>query len=157
MAIEGEDGKLGRVRFQCAPAADAEHIEQFARDYVEPGSHVVTDGLPSYGGLPSLGFIHRPYVLSSGGENAGKELDHVHLAVSLLKRWLLGTHQGAATPNRLQAYLDEFAFRFNRRLSTHRGKLFYRLIQQSVTLRPKGVKELYVKKPQDTDPLELIS
>jgi len=157
VAIEGEDGTLGRVRFRCVAAANSEQIEQFAKDYVEPGSHVVTDGLASYNGLSLLGFDHSPYVLSSGEEDARKELDHVHLAISLLKRWFLGTHQGAVTPNHLQAYLDEFAFRFNRRLSTHRGKLFYRLIQQSATLKPKGVKELYVKKPQDAGPLESIS
>ena len=68
---------------------------------------------------------------------------HVHLVVSLLKRWLRGTHQGAVTPKHLPAYLDEFAFRFNRRLSAHRGKLFYRLMQQAVSTRPPNVKALY--------------
>jgi transposase-like protein len=157
VAVEGEGGKLGRVRFRCVSTADADHIELFAKDYVESGSTIVTDGLASYNGLSSLGFHHSPHIISSGGEEARKELDHVHLVISLLKRWLLGTHQGAVSPGHLQAYLDEYAFRFNRRLSTHRGKLFHRLIQQSVTLRPKSVKSLYVKKPQHTDSLETIS
>jgi hypothetical protein len=87
-------------------------------------------------------------VLCKEGETARHQLDHVHLVISLLKRWLVGTHQGAVTPEHLQAYLDEFAFRFNRRLSTHRGKLFQRLIQQSVTSRPPAVNAFYSKKPQ---------
>ena len=157
VAVEGEGGKLGRVRFRCATAADADHIELFAKDYVEPGANIVTDGFASYNGLSELGFEHSPRVISSAGEEARKELDHVHLVISLLKRWLLGTHQGAVTPGHLQAYLDEYAFRFNRRLSTHRGKLFHRLVEQSVTSRPKSVKNLYVKKPQHADSLEKIS
>ena len=54
----------------------------------------------------------------------------------LLKRWLLGTHQGAIQPSHLDYYLDEFTFRFNRRTSRSRGKLFYRLVQQSVSVAP---------------------
>ena len=151
VAVEGSALKLGRVRFRCVDAADASNIETFVSDYVSPGTTVVTDGLSSYSKLQTLGFEHRPYVLSTGGEAARKELDHIHLVISLLKRWLIGTHQGAISIDHLQAYLDEFAFRFNRRLSTHRGKLFHRLIQQSVTKRPQNVKELYVTKPQDID------
>ena len=70
------------------------------------------------------------------------------LVISLLKRWLGDTHQGAVTPAHLQAYLDEFSFRFNRRLSQHRGKLFCRLMQQAVPQRPPAVKAFYVPKPQ---------
>lgn len=144
VAVEGDATKLGRVRFRCAPKADAKNIERFVRDYVEPGSVVVTDGLLSYKDLGAAGFDHRPHPVLSGGEAARKELDHVHLVTSLLKRWLVGTHQGGIKQTHLQAYLDEFAFRFNRRLSTHRGKLFHRLVQQSVTTRPKSTKSFYV-------------
>ena len=94
------------------------------------------------------GFDHRPDVVTTGGQAALEQLDHVHLVTSLLKRWLGGTHQGAVTPSHLQAYLDEFSSRFNRRLSRHRGKLFYRLMQQAVTMRPPTVKALYASKPQ---------
>ena len=55
---------------------------------------------------------------------------------SLLKRWLLGTHQGAVQPNQLDYYLDEFTFRFNRRTSRSRGLLFYRLLEQAVVTQP---------------------
>ena len=148
VAVEGEaKKKLGRVRFRCIEALDQETAELFVRDYVEPGTTVVTDGLSVYDTLTNAGFDHRPHVVTTGGEAARQELDHVHLVISLLKRWLSGTHQGAVTHGHLQAYLDEFSFRFNRRLSRHRGKLFYRLMQQAVTTRPAAVKALYVAKP----------
>jgi hypothetical protein len=63
-------------------------------------------------------------------------MPRVHRVVSLLKRWLLGTHQGAVSREHLDYYLDEFTFRFNRRTSRHRGKLFYRLLQQAVITDP---------------------
>jgi hypothetical protein len=63
------------------------------------------------------------------------------LVISLLKRWLAGTHQGAVASTHLQAYLDEFSFRFNRRKSQHRGLLFYRLMQQAILFRLKPIKD----------------
>jgi len=148
VAVEGHAKKtLGRVRFRCVAAIDRETAESFVRDYVEPGTTVVTDGLSVYDKLDAAGFDHRPHILATGGDAARTQLDHVHLVISLLKRWLIGTHHGAVTPSHLQEYLDEFAFRFNRRLSQHRGKLFYRLMQQAVTIRPPAVKALYVSQP----------
>jgi hypothetical protein len=66
----------------------------------------------------------------------------VNRVVALLKRWLLGTHQGAVQPSHLDAYLDEFTFRFNRRTSRSRGKLFYRLAQQVVAVDPVPAKKI---------------
>jgi len=63
-------------------------------------------------------------------------MPRVHRVSSLMKRWLLGTHQGSVSPKHLDYYLDEFTFRFNRRTSTHRGKLFFRLMEQAVTSGP---------------------
>ena len=63
------------------------------------------------------------------GENL---LPACNLVASLMKRWLGGTLQGAVAHGHLEYYLDEFTFRFNRRTSRHRGKLFYRLLQQAV-------------------------
>lgn len=148
VAVEGNAEKLGRVRFRCVETIDAQTAEPFVKDYVEPGSVVITDGLGAYNGLKTAGFDHRPHVLGKDGDKARQQLDQVHLVISLVKRWLVGIHQGAVTPAHLQAYLDEFAFRFNRRLSTHRGKLFHRLIQQCVTTRPPAVKALYSRTPQ---------
>ena len=64
-------------------------------------------------------------------------MPRVHRVSSLLKRWLLGTHQGAVRPQQLDYYLDEFAFRFNRRSSNHRGLLFHRLLEQAVQTEPQ--------------------
>ena len=148
VAVEGNTKKkLGRVRFRCVAAIDRGTVTSFVQDYVETGTIVVTDGLSVYEKLGAAGYDHRPHILSTGGEAARKQLDHVHLVISLLKRWLGGTHQGAVSPSHLQAYLDEFSFRFNRRLSQHRGKLFYRLMQQAVTMRPPAIKAMYVSKP----------
>ena len=61
----------------------------------------------------------------------------MHQVLSLVKQCLLGTHQGAVTPAHLDCYLDEFTFRFNRRTSRYRGKLFYPLAQQAVAVDPR--------------------
>ena len=71
--------------------------------------------------------------LRQGGEPL---LPRVHLVISLLKRWLLGTLQGSASDKYLEDYLNEFVFRFNRRRSASRGKLFYRLAQQAINAEP---------------------
>ena len=102
---------------------------------VEPGSVVHTDGWASYGGLSALGYRHEVTRQSSApvGEDP---LPRVHRVASLLKRWMLGTHHGAIRPSHLDYYLDEFTFRFNRRTSRSRGKLFYRLAQQMMAVDP---------------------
>ena len=73
-----------------------------------------------------------------------------HLVASLLKRWLLGTYQGAVRPVHLDYYLDEYTFRFNRRTSRSRGKLFYRLLQQAAEVRPVTMQEIHVRKAGQT-------
>jgi len=145
VAVEGGNNAPQRVRFRCVPSAQKACLIGFVKDYVSPGSTIVTDGLLAYKGLKTAGFEHERYV-TSGDCEALKNVGGAHLIVSLLKRWMAGTHQGGIRPTHLQSYLDEFAFRFNRRLSTHRGKLFYRLIQQSVISRPPGIKDFYKKK-----------
>jgi hypothetical protein len=81
------------------------------------------------------GYRHTRRIVE-GRTQASTLLPRVHRVASLLKRWLLGTHQGAVSREHLDSYLDEFAFRFNRRTSQHRGKLFYRLVQQAVAASP---------------------
>ncbi len=70
--------------------------------------------------------------MTDGNDPAHIAMPAVHRVASLLKRWLLGTHQGSVGPEHLDAYLNEFTFRFNRRTSSRRGLLFYRLIEQAV-------------------------
>jgi ISXO2-like transposase domain len=82
-------------------------------------------------------YQHEVSKLKGQKKSAATELlPRVHRVASLLKGWLLGTHQGAIAPEHLDYYLDEFTFRFNRRTSASRGKLFYRLAQQAVQVPP---------------------
>ena len=153
VAVEGESGKrLGRVRFRMAEDATGESIKPFVADYVGKGATIVTDGLKSYDMLDGMGYIHEKHVQNPADKSLPVEsrLEHVHLVVSLVKRWLAGTHQGAVTPEHLAGYLDEFAFRFNRRKATHRGLLFYRLLQQAVLTRPPPIKQFHIKNGQGT-------
>ncbi len=143
VAVEGVDDKLGRVRFRCIDDASGENLIPFVCDMVEPGSKVITDGWAGYTGLSDKGYAHDKRTIKGSGLEASDLLPNVHLVITLVKRWLRGTHQGAVRPTHLQDYLDEYAFRFNRRLSTHRGKLFYRLMQQAVSTTAPGIKELY--------------
>lgn len=132
-----EDGKgIGRIRMRQIPDASAESLVPFVRDSVVPGSIVHTDGWLGYSPLESNGFQHEITYLKGNKKTASELLPRVHLVISHLKRWLLGTHQGAVSHKHLDYYLDEFTFRFNRRRSKVRGKLFYRLAQQAVAVDP---------------------
>ena len=103
---------------------------------VDPGSTIHTDGWQGYAGIDKKGYGHEISLIRGRPKEANKLLPHVHRVASLLKRWLLGTHQGAVEPQHLPYYLDEFTFRFNRRTCKSRGKLFYRLMQQAVATAP---------------------
>jgi len=132
-----EDGRgIGRIRMRRISDASAESLHPFVVDSVESGSIVVTDGWEGYTGLAGQGYEHKVIKLKGKKESASDLLPRVHRVASLLKRWLLGTHQGAVSREHLEYYLDEFTFRFNRRTSHHRGKLFYRLLQQAVAVGP---------------------
>ena len=139
-----EDGRgIGRVRMKRVADASAESLEAFIKEAVGLGSVVRTDGWQGYKGLQKLGYHHDVVVLSGKGKNAATEMmPRVHRVASLLKRWLLGTHQGAVSHDHLDYYLDEYTFRFNRRTSRSRGKLFYRLVQQAVQIEPVPYKNI---------------
>lgn len=133
--IPASGGKgIGRIRLQCVPDASANSLCCFIQTHVSPGSLVRTDGWTGYEPLPARGYEH----LVVGP----RELVIVHRVASLLKRWLLGTYQGAVQPQHLVYYLDEFTFRFNRRTSASRGKLFYRLMQQAIDTTPVQGREI---------------
>jgi transposase-like protein len=129
-----EDGKgIGRIRLRRIPDLTQASLHGFIAQAIEPGSTVRTDGLNAYLGLEGYTHDRRVQRRQPEGERL---LPRVHRVVSLLKRWLLGTHQGAIGQEHLDSYLDEFTFRFNRRKSASRGKLFYRLVQQAVQVEP---------------------
>ena len=92
------------------------------------------------------GYVHDRQI-QSRQEEGEHLLPRVHRVISLLKRWLLGTHQGAIAQEHLDDYLDEFTFRFNRRKSKSRGKLFYRLAQQAVQVGPAPFATLVKPQP----------
>lgn len=136
VAVEENGSGIGRIRFRQIPNGSAPNLNRFLLESVAPGSEVHTDGWKGYRKVGSLGFEHEVTVLKGRKEQASELLPRVHLVISLLKRWLMGTHQGAVSHKHLDYYLDEFTFRFNRRKSMSRGKLFYRLVQQAVAVEP---------------------
>lgn len=140
VACEEEGRAIGRIRLRRIRDASAASLEAFVAEAIEPGSVVHTDGWEGYASLEMKGYTHRVTVLKRGQQSAAELLPRVHLVVSLLKRWLVGTHQGAVSRQHLDYYLDEFTFRFNRRKSRSRGKLFYRLLQQAVAVEPAPYK-----------------
>jgi len=137
IAVEIRQPKgFGRVRMRHIPDASGESLLPFVREVVAPGSVVRTDGWSGYNGLSDYGYTQDILVLSSSGDPAHVSIPGVHRVASLLKRWLLGTHQGSVLSNHLQSYLDEFTFRFNRRTSRSRGLVFRRLLEQAVITGP---------------------
>jgi len=116
--------------------ASAGSLHCFIQDSVASGSTVHTDAWQGCVGLEKKGYEREITVLRGRRKEASTLLPRVHRVASLLKRWLLGTHQGAVSHQHLVYYLDEFTFRFNRRTSKSRGKLFYRLVQQAVSTEP---------------------
>jgi transposase-like protein len=134
VAAEVDGGGIGRIRLRHIPDINRATLHGFIHLSIEPGSTVVTDGLQAYRELE--GYVHDRQIQTHQPTDAEHLLPRVHRVISLLKRWLLGTHQGGIAHEHLGDYLDEFTFRFNRRKSASRGKLFYRLAQQAVQVSP---------------------
>jgi len=142
VAVEVDGPRLGRIRLRRIVNASAKSLMPFVQEAIETGSRVHTDGWLGYEPLRGHGYKHRITFLEGQSRAPSQLLPHVHRVVSLLKRWLLGTHHGAATHEHLDYYLDEFTFRFNRRRSATRGKLFFRLVEQAVAVAPAPYESL---------------
>ena len=142
IAVEKDGRGFGRVRLRRIRDVSADSLLAFVRDTVEPGSAVQTDGWRGYAGLNAAGYRHTVTVISAGADPAHVVMPRVHKVASLLKRWLMGTLQGGIQHQHLDYYLDEFAFRFNRRRSKARGMLFYRLAQQAVAISPAPYRDI---------------
>lgn len=140
IAAEQTPGGIGRIRL--APIADASGVtlKEATLQMVEPGSTIRTDGWDGYNILTRHGYVHAP--IPHINAESGDATPMTHRVASLLKRWWLGTHQGAISPEHMPYYLDEFTFRFNRRTSRSRGKLFYRLVEQALQTDPVTAKSL---------------
>lgn len=145
IAVELHEPKgFGRVRLRRVPDVTGTSLVGFVRDVVCRGAVVRTDGWKSYNSLSKQGYDRQMINLAASESPAHVLMPAVHRVASLLKRWLLGTHQGAVEADHLQGYLDEFAFRFNRRHSEFRGLLFRRLLEQAVQVGPVTYRSLVV-------------
>lgn len=146
IAVEDKgDAGIGRVRLGMLADASGDSLTTFVQDRMVGGSTIRTDEWVGYNRLESAGYRH--FSIKTN------DLKLAHLVASLLKRWLLGTHHGAVSHEHLAYYLDEYTFRFNRRTSTHRGKLFLRLLENAVQIEPvthgKIIQHVRGRKPKD--------
>lgn len=141
IAAEIDGRRIGRIRLRRVPDAAGESLEKAVQEAAEEKSVIRTDGWKGYNRLNDLGYVHE-VVRDEAAEPGEDLLPCCHRVAALLKRWLLGTHQGAVSHEHLDYYLDEFTFRFNRRTSRHRGKLFYRLLQNAVGVEPVTFRQI---------------
>lgn len=139
--VELKEGRTARIRLRHVQDASGPSLEGAIKGGVEPGSTVQTDGWVGYGRLSELGYVHE--IIRKEADIGKNVLPKVNRVVSLLKRWLLGTYQGRVEPSHLDYYIDEYTFRFNRRTSRSRGKLFYRLVEQAVTIAPVPARDIH--------------
>jgi len=141
VAVEVQGRKTGRMRMAKIPDASSDSLNRFIENNIEQSSTIVTDGWASYNNLVNMGYVHKiqKAVVKEDDEEV---LPNVHRIASLLKRWLLGTHQSYLNKNKLEYYLYEYVFRYNRRTSTSRGLLFLRLLEQVVITEPVSYKEI---------------
>lgn len=143
IAVEIKQPKgFGRVRMRHIPDSSGDSLVPFICDVIAPGSIVRTDGWKGYNSVTDHGYPREIIVQSSSGDPAHVSMPGVHRIASLLKRWILGTHQGSILPLHLQSYLEEFTFRFNRRTSRSRGLVFQRLIEQAVITKPTTMEDI---------------
>ncbi len=148
IAVEVHEPKgFGRIRLQRVDSDADVCVVPFVEANIEPGSVVRTDGSAAYRSLTQRGYTHQRTVMLGSDVPAHVSMVGVHRVASLVKRWILGTHHGAVQPGHLDAYLDEFVFRFNRRTSGSRGLLFYRLLQQAVITDPLTYNDVVSRQP----------
>lgn len=139
-------GGFGRIRLRRIPDGSEQHLLPFVLDTVAPGARIATDGSMAYRSLTKHGYSHYRQVHLGADHPAHVSMPGVHHVAALLQRWLLGTHQGAVRSAQLNHYLEEFAFRFNRRSSRSRGLLFYRLLTQAVAAPPVTYRRITAKR-----------
>lgn len=149
IAVEVQEPKgIGRCRMALLADGSSASLHPFVTGHVQPGATVITDAWMGYHGLAGLGYVHQrrsQRAARARGDDPGELLPAVHRVASLAKRWLLGTHQGSVDEAHLPGYLNEFAFRFNRRRSRSRGLVFYRLLELAVGHGPVRYHDLIVR------------
>ena len=132
----------GRVRLAHVENNDKGTCKRFADGQIGTEAHVVTDGHAGYD-KKSLGKRpHEAVVQTKAERRENDAVQSCHWTISLLKRWLIGTHAGAVSDKHLQAYLDEFAFRHNRRKTNGVGRIAARVIEKLVAHPPMTMRQL---------------
>jgi hypothetical protein len=145
-----DHNRIGRIRLEPGPTDRKLALVKFGQRVVAPGSTIRTDGARQLRRFADLGYQHEYFTQLGSDIPAHVNMPAVHMVASQLKRWIEGTlHQGISR-EQLAYYLDEFTFRFNRRTSTSRGLLFYRLLQQATNTHPAPLKDLVI--PQGAEP-----
>jgi transposase-like protein len=130
------DTRSGRLRLAVVADNSAKSIEAFVRANVNPGATLITDGHAAYPGL-SCDYRHDPRVVGNMAANIA--LPWSHRAFSLLKRWALGTYHGLRRKH-VDAYLEEFVFRYNRRFYRHVS--FETVLGLAVCRRPETYRDI---------------
>lgn len=136
--------RVGRIRIQRIPDASAESLEAFIQANIAKNSMIHTDGWKSYGGVNALGYKHLPR--KSASVDPDELLPRINIVTALLKRWILGTHQGRLDAKHMASYFEEFTFRFNRRTSKARGLLFQRVLENAVRVQPTPYQDIVARK-----------
>ena len=138
------DYRLSKIRAKHIKNASKSELHDFIKENISKGSTLIRDDWSGYSGIDDEGY-HSEISKVSHATTEDDKLPHVHLAISLMKRWILGTYQGSIDEHNLQTYLEEFTFRFNRKSSHNRGWLFYRLVQGAVSTKPHPYEMLLIK------------
>jgi len=141
IAVEVYDKGTGRTRLSVITDGSRISLNSFIKQNVERNSTITTDAWNGYVDITKMKYQHNVINLTKALDDDNL-LPNVHRIASLVKRWLLGTHQSYVNNEHLQYYLDEYVFRYNRRKSSSRGRLFYSLIYQAIRNEPMLNKEL---------------
>ena len=156
IAVEIKEPKgFGRIRMRHIPNASGDSLIPFIKESISPNATLITDGWSGYNKISDCGYTRVIKNISDSDDFAHVIMPGVHRLSSLLKRWILGTHQGSVSGMHLQAYLEEYTFRFNRRNSKSRGLVFKRLIEHSLLSKPIAQKDIvggYWSDDDDEDP-----
>jgi len=137
IAVEIKEGRgFGRTRMRHIPDASGDSLIPFIKDTISNEAKLVTDGWSGYSKITDCGYTREIKNISNSDDFAHVTMPGVHRLASLLKRWILGTHQGSVSDMHLQAYLEEYTFRFNRRNANSRGLVFNRLIEYALQSPP---------------------